>query len=194
MSHTSDSDALTEADEPERESRLTAIAIIVIAASLALFAWAWSQERGESGDDDSVSVGQAAPDFTLPMIDGEEATLSDYRGEVVLINFWATWCPPCRAEMPELEAVYRQHRDEGFEILGIDQAESADLVSSYVNERDFSWTFMLDEDFAVSRDYQATSIPRSLLIDRDGTVVHIWTGALTRSALENQLRNLDIGG
>ena len=92
-----------------------------------------------------------------------------------------------------MEAVYREHHDDGFEILGVDQREPQELVEEFVTERGFSWIFLLDKDFDVSEEYAATSIPRSILVDRDGTVAHIWRGTLTRSQLEQQLANLGIG-
>jgi cytochrome c biogenesis protein CcmG, thiol:disulfide interchange protein DsbE len=187
-------DASDEARETKDSSNLAAIAILVLAGAIALFAWAWSNAQGDTSSGENVRVGREAPDFTLPDLDGREIALSDFRGEVVLINFWATWCPPCRVEMPDMEAVYREHGQDGFEILGVDQREPKDMVEEFVTERGFSWIFLLDEDFDVSREYSATSIPRSILVDRDGTVVHIWTGTLSRSSLENQLAELGIGG
>lgn len=190
-----DPNAESTTDAPARnDSNLAAIAILVLAGAIALFAWAWTNTQGDATSGANVRVGREAPDFELPDLDGSRVALSDFRGDVVLINFWATWCPPCRVEMPEMEAVYRAHGDEGFEILGVDQREPRDLVAGFVNERGFSWTFLLDEDFDVSREYGATSIPRSILVDRDGTVVHVWSGTLTRNALEYQLAELGIGG
>lgn len=186
-------DAPDSAEKTGSESNLGAIAILVLAGAIALFAWAWSNERGDADSGANVRVGHAAPDFRLPDLEGNQVSLSDHRGEVVLVNFWATWCPPCRVEMPDMEAVYRAHRDEGFEILGVDQREPKELVEEFVTERGFSWIFLLDEDFDVSREYSATSIPRSILVDRDGTVAHIWTGTLTRAQLEQQLAQLEIG-
>jgi peroxiredoxin len=175
------------------ESNLAAIAVLLLAGAIALFAWAWSNERGDADSGENVRVGHEAPGFSLPDLEGNQTSLSDHQGDVVLINFWATWCPPCRVEMPDMEAVYREHQDEGFEILGIDQREPQELVEEFVSERGFSWVFLLDEDFDVSREYSATSIPRSILVDRDGTVAHIWSGTLTRSQLEQQLANVGIG-
>lgn len=189
----SESDTGDSEQTTQSESNLAAIAILILAGSIALFAWAWTNDQGETESGDRVRVGQEAPDFTLADLDGNEIALSDHRGDVVLINFWATWCPPCRVEMPDMEAVYRQHSNEGFEILGVDQREPADLVEDYVTERGFSWLFLLDEDFDVSREYSATSIPRSILVDRDGTVAYIWTGTLTRTQLEQQIAELGIG-
>ena len=183
----------TTEDSGGTESNLAAIAILLLAGAIALFAWAWSNERGDSSSGENVAVGREAPDFTLEDLDGNEVALSDHRGEVVLINFWATWCPPCRVEMPDMEAVYRAHHDDGFEILGVDQREPKELVEEFVTERGFSWIFLLDQDFEVSEEYAATSIPRSILVDRDGTVAHVWRGTLTRSQLEQQLEHLGIG-
>jgi peroxiredoxin len=183
-----------ETGEPEnRESSLGAVALLLLAGSIALFAWAWTNERGDSSSGQNVEVGREAPDFILPDLQGNQIALSDHQGEVVLINFWATWCPPCRVEMPDMEAVYREHHNEGFEILGVDQREPQELVEEFVTERGFSWIFLLDEDFEVSQEYSATSIPRSILVDRDGTVAHVWRGTLTRSQLEQQLSHLGIG-
>jgi peroxiredoxin len=183
-----------ETGEPEnRESSLGAVALLLLAGSIALFAWAWTNERGDSSSGQNVEVGREAPDFILPDLQGNQIALSDHHGEVVLINFWATWCPPCRVEMPDMEAVYREHYNEGFEILGVDQREPQELVEEFVTERGFSWIFLLDEDFEVSQEYSATSIPRSILVDRDGTVAHVWRGTLTRSQLEQQLSHLGIG-
>jgi cytochrome c biogenesis protein CcmG/thiol:disulfide interchange protein DsbE len=193
-----DSPEVSETDSTQsvrgRESGLGALAVLAFAAAIALFVWAWTNTQGDEQSGDNVRVGREAPDFTLPDLNGNRVALSDHRGQVVLINFWATWCPPCRVEMPEFEAVYREYRDEGFEILGVDQREPVELVEEFVTERGFSWIFLLDEDFDVSREYAATSIPKSILVDRDGTVVQIWTGPLTRSTLEHHLAELGIGG
>lgn len=188
-----DEQSSPEETEKGSESHLAAIAVLLLAGAIALFGWAWSNERGDADSGENVRVGQEPPGFTLPDLDGNNTALADHRGEVVLINFWATWCPPCRVEMPDMEAVYREHHDDGFEILGIDQREPKELVEEYVSERGFSWKFLLDEDFDVSREYSATSIPRSILVDRDGKVAHIWSGTLTRSQLEQQLADVGIG-
>jgi cytochrome c biogenesis protein CcmG, thiol:disulfide interchange protein DsbE len=180
-------------EEDRRESSLGALAVLALAAAIALFVWAWTNTQGDEQSGDAVRVGREAPDFRLPDLNGNQVALSDHRGQVVLINFWATWCPPCRVEMPEFEAVYREYHDEGFEILGVDQREPVELVEEFITERGFSWIFLLDEDFDVSREYAATSIPKSILVDRDGTVVQIWTGPLTRSTLEHHLSELGIG-
>lgn len=137
-------------------------------------------------------VGQQMPAFALPGLRGETVRLADYHGKVVLVNFWATWCPPCKAEMPALQKVYDRHRAKGFEIVGIDQAEGPAVVEPFVKERNFTWTFALDLDGAFSRDLQVLGIPMSFLVDRDGKVLYIWSGALDEASLERKLATLGI--
>lgn len=170
--------------------RLILASVIVVLVGVIVAGWSRSDAAIDAG---AGTTGTPAPDFTVPRLGGGTITLADYRGQVVLVNFWATWCPPCRAEMPELEAVYRQHRDAGFVILGVDQAEDEATVRDFVAERGFSWTFALDRDGAVSRDYGALGLPTSVLIDREGRIVYRWSGALTRPDLERRLVALGIG-
>jgi peroxiredoxin len=123
-------------------------------------------------------VGSKAPDFRLPALTGGEWTLSRLRGKVVLINFWATWCIPCRAEMPAMERLYRDVRDQGFEIVGIsiDLPESA-AVRSFVEERNLSYPVLLDPELAVDELYRVQVVPTTLLIDREGSVAYRFVGA-----------------
>lgn len=172
--------------------RLVVAGVIIVLLGIIIAGWARSDSATGAGAG-VVAPGKPAPDFTVPGLEGGTVTLSNYRGRVVLVNFWATWCPPCRAEMPELETVYRQQRDAGFVILGIDQAENDATVRDFVTGRGFSWTFALDRDGAVSRVYGALGLPTSVLVDRDGRIVHTWSGALTRADLERRLAELGIG-
>jgi thiol-disulfide isomerase/thioredoxin len=116
----------------------------------------------------------AAPDFTLEDMDGETYTLSKLRGKVVMVNFWATWCPPCREEIPSMEAVYQSLRDKGFIVLAINQWESPDHVFSYMGQLDVYPTFpiLFDRDSSVSDSYGVKGLPTTLLIDKQGRVVY----------------------
>ncbi|HUY98968.1 MAG TPA: TlpA disulfide reductase family protein [Thermomicrobiaceae bacterium] len=145
-----------------------------------------------SGASGVVAVGHTAPTIVLPGLNGQTVKLSDLRGKVVLVNFWATWCPPCQAEMPELQSVYQARQGGVFVILGVDQAESADIVRPYVDQRHFSWTFALDQNTDVSRAYGVYGIPQSFLVDQQGRIAYIWKGPLSRSELEQQLTLLGV--
>ena len=132
-------------------------------------------------------IGRLAPDFTLVDLEGNEVTLSDFRGKAVFINFWATWCPPCRAEMPEIEAVYQEYKDKDVVVIGVDILEPEDVVRQFVEQGGYSWIFILDATGAVSDDYRITAIPTSFFIDREGIIQAVYIGAMTKRAMENKL-------
>jgi len=112
----------------------------------------------------------AAPGFVLPDMDGEQHALEDYRGRVVLLNFWATWCPPCRREMPALERLYQQLGEEGLVVLAVNQWEDPDHVFAYTGELNVfpSFPILFDPDSSVAERYGVKGLPSSFLLDRDG--------------------------
>lgn len=140
----------------------------------------------------AIQVGAPAPDFTLPRLGGGDVRLSDYRGQVVLVNFWASWCGPCRAEMPEIEHVYRAYQDTGFVAIGVNQLEPEPEVRAFVDEYQLTWLFALDQDGAVSQRWGVLGIPQSYLIDREGKIVKSWLGPLSRQELERELQRLGL--
>ncbi len=135
----------------------------------------------------AVSVGELAPDFTLVDLEGNQVSLSDFRGETVFINFWATWCPPCRAEMPEIEAIYQEYTDKDVVVIGVDLWESDDVVRQYIQEGGYSWTFVTDTTGEVTVSYKITGIPTSFFIDREGIIRAVSLGAMTKRAMETNL-------
>ncbi len=125
-----------------------------------------------------IEVGNLAPDFNIKNLGGGSASLSDYRGKVVLVNFWATWCGPCKAEMPSMEALYRSHGRDDFEILAV----SIDLgdetpVRSFVEDFGFTFPILLDSQFDVNDLFQVRVVPTSIVIDRNGVVTDRLLGA-----------------
>jgi thiol-disulfide isomerase/thioredoxin len=141
-----------------------------------------------------VNVGELAPDFTLVDLDGNQVSLSDFRGKTVFVNFWATWCPPCRAEMPEIEAVYQEHKDKGVVVIGVNILVSEILrgydendVLQYVQQGGYSWTFVLDTTGEVAASYNITAIPTIFFIDKDGIIQAVNIGAMSKRAMESKL-------
>lgn len=129
-------------------------------------------------------------DFTLPGMDGE-VSLADYRGQYVLVNFWATWCPPCRDEMPDLQAYYNSYRDRGFTLLAINEAEDPATVRQFVEGFGFTFPIALDLDGAVMKQYGTESLPTSYLIGPDGKLAKTWVpGRLNRATLERDITPL----
>ncbi len=112
-----------------------------------------------------------AVDFQLPNLSGVDVKLSDYRGQVVFLNFWATWCGPCRSEMPSMEKVYNELKNEGFVILAVDLAEDNKTVQSFVDELGITFPVVLDQSGEVGGAYDARSIPTTYIIGRDGNIL-----------------------
>jgi peroxiredoxin len=108
--------------------------------------------------------------FTLTDLQGKTWTLGDLRGKVVLVNFWATWCPPCRSEMPDLEALYNHYKDQGFVVLAISD-ENAEKVKRYIDENHYTYTILLDPGRKVNEEYNIEGIPKSLVYNREGKLV-----------------------
>ncbi len=120
----------------------------------------------------AVSPPQNAPDFTLQNMDGETYTLSNYRGKVVMLNFWATWCPPCRREMPSLERLYTKLKDQGFVVIAVNQFEDPDLVFEFTGRLSLEPTFpiLFDRDSSVAEQFGVKGLPTTYLLDKEGRI------------------------
>jgi len=144
----------------------------------------------------ALQAAQMAADFSLQDMDGEVHALEDYRGKVVLVNFWATWCPPCRKEMPALEALYKKLGDKDFVVLAINQWEDPDHVFAYTGELNVFPTFpiLFDPDSAVSQLYHVKGLPTSFLVDPQGRLVYRAVGgrAFDHPAVEKLIRELQV--
>ncbi|MBI5566204.1 MAG: TlpA family protein disulfide reductase [Chloroflexi bacterium] len=137
-----------------------------------------------------AKIGQPIADFTLTDINGVTHKISDYKGRPVLINAWATWCPPCRAEMPDLHAFYLKHQAEGFEMLAVNSGESQSVVANFIQQLGFTFPALLDPNKAVLDGLGINGLPTSILVGRDGTVKYIHVGGLTPEMINTQLAAL----
>lgn len=156
-----------------------------------------SQEPVETvtaGDDvaEAPVAGYRAPDFTLRTINGEELHLADYRGQPVVLNFWATWCPPCRAEIPHFEAASRKYNGQVV-VLGVDDGEPLATVAPFVADLGMTYTLPLDEQSVVTRQYRVNSLPSTFFIDRDGIIQYVHIGIINQAVLEARIEAL-LGG
>lgn len=153
---------------------------------------------GESGSAADVEVGykagMQAPDFTLQEVTtGEEVSLSDYEGQPVLINFWATWCGPCRLEMPHLQDAYEEHKDEGFTVIAVDAKidDGREAVLAFVDELGLTFPVVKDATGNVETDkYNVVGYPTSVFIDRDGIIQYVHRGPMTKDFIEEKLQTI----
>lgn len=121
-------------------------------------------------------AGQPAPDFALKSSTGENLRLSEYRGEVVMINFWATWCGPCRQEMPLLDELYTRYERVGFSLLGVNIDDDSSRAMDMISELGIHFPVLFDERKDVSKLYQVDAMPVTILVDREGNVRHVHHG------------------
>lgn len=185
---------------------------IVVVVVAVLFGWALYDllyEPGETVEDSGDAVmtaegpdeqedatsfekGEQAPDFTLETLGGEEVSLSDYEGTPVIINFWATWCPPCRAEMPDMEEMYQSTDD--LEILAVNLTETEstrNAVSQFVGELGLSFPILLDQNSDVMGQYEVGPVPTSIFVDREGKVQSVILGAMNKDLMEQRLQEME---
>lgn len=113
-----------------------------------------------------------APEFTLPDLDGKTHALADYRGKVVVLNFWATWCPPCRYEMPSMQRAWEKVRDEGIVFIAVDVGEDSDTVFTFLADYPVEFPLLLDEEAKVIEQYPVTGLPTTYVIDPQGRITH----------------------
>ena len=135
-------------------------------------------------------VGEPAPAFSLVAIDGSTTSLADLRGRPVLVNFWASWCPPCRGEMPDLDRVAAEYRDQGLVVVGVDLEEDREPVVRYAQTLGLQLTLLLDQAGAVATRYNVTGLPTSYFVDRDGLVRDRNVGPLTPKGLRTRVAQL----
>lgn len=168
---------------------LAGIGLILVGMALMLFLLNLRSEAASPARPDELSVMPAsvsypAPALSLDNVNGKTESLADYRQNVVLVNNWATWCPPCKAEMPTLESYYESHASEGFTIIAIEAGEAKKDVLPFVESYGLSFQIWLDPHNASLQAFRNQNLPNSFVIDRDGIVRYAWTGEISRAMLE----------
>jgi len=124
----------------------------------------------------AVSLREEAPDFTLKSLEGSNLRLEEYRGQVVLINFWASWCGPCRQEMPVLDRLHHRYEDTGFAVLGVNVEGDPEMAREIVDKTHVTFPILLDDGQKVSELYSLEAMPSTVVIDRDGVIRYIHHG------------------
>jgi cytochrome c biogenesis protein CcmG, thiol:disulfide interchange protein DsbE len=135
-------------------------------------------------------IGEPAPDFAVSDLDGSTYRLSDLKGKPVWLNFWASWCPPCRAETPDVEAVYEEKKSEGLVLLAVSLGEEARPVRSYVDAAGITFRVGLDTNTQIASRYRINGLPTHFFIDRDGIIRDMQVGGLNRATMYKKLQKI----
>jgi cytochrome c biogenesis protein CcmG/thiol:disulfide interchange protein DsbE len=176
------------------------IATILVGVAIAALVWVF--DRPDVAASQSVSVtaaaagaapeiGKPAPDFALTMIDGTQVRLSDFKGKPVWINFWASWCPPCRAENPDIQDLYNAHKDaDGLVLLAPAIGEGRDSVAGYMQRADLHYPVGTDSDTQIAANYRVLGIPTHIFVDREGIIRDMRIGAMSKKTMEKKLAQI----
>ncbi|SHE62490.1 Peroxiredoxin [Seinonella peptonophila] len=165
------------------------VRLILLIIMLALVGFTLYQAIVQK-DQGKPELGQQAPDFALTSLDGKQVKLSDLHGKAVMINFWGSWCEPCRTEMPAIQSMYEKYRKLGFVVIGINIAETDVAAAQFVKQYQLNFPIWMDRNREVVRLYRIGPIPSSIFIDRSGKIIDSKDGPLVPSELEKQIRPL----
>ncbi|MFC1915334.1 TlpA family protein disulfide reductase [Chloroflexota bacterium] len=174
-------------------NRLSKLILVIILASMLLLAPVVAGCSSPSPDQDTQgpAIGKLAPDFQLSDLDGQPISLGDFRGKPVLLNFWASWCGPCRAEMPFIQQIYEEWSDRGLVVLTVNLQENPDKVKEFVESFGLSFPMLLATSQEVPLAYNVRGIPATFFIDKDGIIQDIKIGAFSsETEIESRLAKI----
>lgn len=159
------------------------VIVVVVVTFKTYFGAAGGPGGAGGGGGPAMLAGAPAASYAIKTLDGASDSLARYRGRVVFVNLWASWCAPCRSETPALEKLYEENRSRGLVVLGIDQGESATAAAAFAKEMNLRYPILLDEEQQYGRAYAAIGLPTSLIIDRTGHIFKGIDGEMTLAAM-----------
>jgi thiol-disulfide isomerase/thioredoxin len=160
------------------DKKITIIVIIILLTGTFAFSYLNNDNSEYNRPEVGVEVDKSAPDFELTDLNGDSVQLSDYRGQKVFLNFWASWCPPCRSEMPDIQKLY-QEKFDNFKIIAINVGESKAAAAEFIKKNNFDFKVILDKNQEVSREYLVRGIPTSYFLDENGVIVNKISGVIS---------------
>ena len=172
---------------------ILAFAVVVIAAMLYIGSNIARKRQAEARRTGSLApgqvIGRVAPDFSLKTLDGKTLTLSDLRGKAVVLNFWATWCPPCKVELPWFVDLQKQYGPQGLQVVGISEDEgSKDKVAQFVKEMGVNYTIAVDDNSVSEKYGDVEDLPTTFYIDRNGKITQFAMGLVDRDEIEQKMK------
>ena len=159
------------------------VVVITIVGVVALISWGLSTKTLVTGQSGFTRVQAPAPDFTLNLFDGQELSLSQHLGQPMVINFWASWCPPCRAEAPALENTWKAYEDEGVLFVGVNVQDRAEDAQAYLREIDVTYPNGPDIGGKAMQSYGGFGLPATFFVNREGIIERRWVGAVNEKQL-----------
>ncbi|MGD8836806.1 MAG: TlpA disulfide reductase family protein [Desulfobacteraceae bacterium] len=158
--------------QPKGRHRSILLVGLILTALGLYFYIQWQKPSNITPGPELAVAGNPAPNFELPLLNGEVVQLNDYRGKVVFLNIWATWCGPCREEMPSMEKLYQQLKGQAFEILAVSVDSQGDgAVAPFVKQHNLTFPVLLDREGRTGSLYSTTGVPETFIIDKDGIII-----------------------
>lgn len=169
---------------------ITVVVLVLALAFLSLIGFGLIRQGAGAKPDGVSRINRPATDFTLTLFSGEKVTLSSLKGRPVVLNFWASWCPPCRDEAPTLEKVWRNYKDKGVVFIGVDIQDTEQKALAFIQEFDITYPNGPDTGGRIASNYGITGVPETFFINRDGIIVSRWIGAISEKMLVSRIEDI----
>lgn len=162
------------------------VAILSVLLAALVFAVYSSFQK----DTSTLKVGDTAPNFSLPQLDGSQVKLSDFQGKAVVLNFWGSWCVPCKTEMPDLEKQYQLHKNNRIVFTGVNIGESAITAKQFISQVGVTFPIWLDQQREITRLYKIGPIPTTFFIDKNGVIKDVFIGQMNEQLLQEKVAKI----
>ncbi len=180
-----------------KSNAIKGIAILILAILISLFAiflaTGLANQASATGRSGEQLIGRKAPEFLADSINGKPVSLSNYPESPIILNFWASWCPPCRDETPHFEKIWRLYKEKDVVVIGINVQDDLNSANEYISEFDVTFINGMDKNGRIMVDYGVTGLPVTFFLDREGMIIGRWVGSIGASSLESRVEALENG-